>query len=638
MTVSGVVVASVYDANLTFNVPQVLAWTIEKECAIYRTSFGSVVFYFNYSSRIKIGLYGSVASTVAIPIKLKLSNSVVGDRSVFCKGVYGSVGFDWSDIKQPTSFLVDTLYVTVNGKFDIDPSLVASVGLATAMNQQHHNFHDGSYYWCYYQNGTGGSTWGQVLAEYSSDGVTWSNTPVNVLNYTPASAIYPFSLKYYLNATSGVKYVYCAYQKNLTNPSDEVYFRRDSISGTTITLGTEYALGNYLGTVCRYSCPEVELNTQGIVFVSYGRLDTSSLKSGYLKIGRNTNPDGSGSWLIASWTLWYWSTATEMVVSSMTRLANSTGFMYCLFTGYETNANLWCVVWTGSGFSLAKETVRSLVSTMWFFDTSYYGQNVLFAFVDGGTPYLQPHFTYRNESGYWQTEEGFPNRFTQAVTMTVNASNGDCWFFYEGNETNHVFMIKRSWDGSYSSEVDLFSASDISEPSIIAMVNPNGQYLGLQYNSGIPCSSLDFYVYDTVVVSKAWNTVSTWTFQLLTRQWNTVGTWGYQLLTRQWINISTWSFQLVTRAWNTVGTWTHQLLTRQWNIVETWTLQFLTRQWTTVETWLFQLSPEKGWRLVSTWFFVIGGASNVPVLFIGLAFFGSLALGVFGWRLKKRRL
>ncbi|MCJ7482274.1 MAG: hypothetical protein MUO31_04850 [Thermodesulfovibrionales bacterium] len=160
-------------------------------------------------------------------------------------------------------------------------------------------------------------------------------------------------------------------------------------------------------------------------------------------------------------------------------------------------------------------------------------------------------------------------------------------------------------------------------------------YCALRWGSSIYNSRIEGFVWTEA--TKVWQNVSTWGFQLLTRQWTTVGTWGYQLLTRQWINISTWNFQLVTMAWNTVGTWTLQILPKQWNMVETWALQFLTRQWTTIDAWLFQLDV-LGWHTISTWVFVLGGASNIPVLFIGLAFFSCLALAIFGLRLKKRRL
>jgi hypothetical protein len=118
-------------------------------------------------------------------------------------------------------------------------------------------------------------------------------------------------------------------------------------------------------------------------------------------------------------------------------------------------------------------------------------------------------------------------------------------------------------------------------------------------------------------------------------EWHDVSTWTASLVTRTWSSGTSWLFDFGTSSWKDVATWTSQALTRQWNTVGTWLFQLNTMGWHSID-WIFALSTS-GWHSVY-WVFTLGEESNIPVLFVGLAFLGSLALIVFGWRLKKRRM
>jgi hypothetical protein len=72
-----------------------------------------------------------------------------------------------------------------------------------------------------------------------------------------------------------------------------------------------------------------------------------------------------------------------------------------------------------------------------------------------------------------------------------------------------------------------------------------------------------------------------------------------------------------------------------WVPVKQWLFQLNTMGWHSID-WIFALSTS-GWHSVY-WVFTLGEVSNTPVLFIGLSFFGCLALAIIGWRLKKRRM
>jgi hypothetical protein len=97
---------------------------------------------------------------------------------------------------------------------------------ATAYSHQRKLIHDGTYWWAFYYNGT------ETVYEYSSDGSTWSNTAQQAFNTT--GMIYA-SLWY--NDTGSSKVVYIVGDRN--SASRNVYVKRGTISGTTITWGTE---------------------------------------------------------------------------------------------------------------------------------------------------------------------------------------------------------------------------------------------------------------------------------------------------------------------------------------------------------------------------------------------------------------
>ena len=120
----------------------------------------------------------------------------------------------------------------------------------------------------------------------------------------------------------------------------------------------------------------------------------------------------------------------------------------------------------------------------------------------------------------------------------------------------------------------------------------------------------------------------TWT-QATTKTWHSLA-WNFNLSTRQWSGIS-WIFNTSAMQWNSVS-WIMNMTGQEWHGIA-WILDLPTMAWHS-SLWAFYMDT-LGWHSVY-WVFTLGEISNIPVLFIGLAFFGCLALAIVGWRLKKR--
>lgn len=60
-------------------------------------------------------------------------------------------------------------------------------------------------------------------------------------------------------------------------------------------------------------------------------------------------------------------------------------------------------------------------------------------------------------------------------------------------------------------------------------------------------------------VTKVWNDVSTWNFNLTGMQWQNIATWSFDLIAKGWNNIAQWSFTLVSSGWHTITYWTLNL-------------------------------------------------------------------------------
>jgi hypothetical protein len=127
--------------------------------------------------------------------------------------------------------------------------------------------------------------------------------------------------------------------------------------------------------------------------------------------------------------------------------------------------------------------------------------------------------------------------------------------------------------------------------------------------------------------------VDTWTYRYDTGYYSRIENFVWtQAVTKSWHDVI-WSFNLTSRQVNHVY-WIQNLTAMQWNSV-TWLFNVTGKEWHQT-VWAITLDA-MGWHHLY-WVFTLEPETNMPVLFVGLAFFGFLALAIIGWRLKKRRL
>jgi len=155
---------------------------------------------------------------------------------------------------------------------------------ASAYSHQRKLIYDGTYWWAFCYNGT------ETVYEYSSDGETWSNTEQALFS---TSGVKLVSVWY--NSTGSSRIVYAV--GDTETASVVVYVRRGTISGTTITWGTEYTV-----TVCNEP-KEVESKSAFISQDGSGHLwivssQKESASSPFYNIAavRSTSPDDVSSW------------------------------------------------------------------------------------------------------------------------------------------------------------------------------------------------------------------------------------------------------------------------------------------------------------------------------------------------------
>lgn len=90
--------------------------------------------------------------------------------------------------------------------------------------------------------------------------------------------------------------------------------------------------------------------------------------------------------------------------------------------------------------------------------------------------------------------------------------------------------------------------------------------------------------------------------------------------TREWRIITRWNFNLQTRHWNTINSWNFNLNIRLWQPITQW--NFLLRS--------------SSWRIIAHWIFTIGQITNIPILFIGILFFGTIVGIIFYFAVKEK--
>ncbi len=154
---------------------------------------------------------------------------------------------------------------------------------ATAFSHQRKLVYDGTYWWAFYFNGT------ETVYEYSSDGETWTGSAEKAFS---SSGMKYASLWY--NDTGSSKVVYIVGDNSTA--AGYVYVRRGTISGTTITWGTEST-----ATVCHANGPMadkvafISQDSQGYLWIITNNRPSAGSTNNIAAV-RSTNVDDVSSW------------------------------------------------------------------------------------------------------------------------------------------------------------------------------------------------------------------------------------------------------------------------------------------------------------------------------------------------------
>jgi len=305
-----------------------------------------------------------------------------------------------------------------------------------------------SYYWVFFSNTT--------YLNYctSADGSTWSAPTAIRTSPSGSSASFRYA------KISGVEYIYYAYANNTV--SNDIFFCRGTISGTTISWGTEYSIRKVTNEYEMF--PDVEVASDGTVYVVSGAY-YSPFTRVYTRVFKNANNDGSGAWTTSLTVTWVTSgaSAEDSVVSALTALNSSMVYVITytdrtlVARGYLYNST-WSSV----------ETILSVVEIGKYFGIASFNNTVYFAYVNEYVRYCK----VRDPTTGWGSAETISSvgGYYAGVQLCADNSNGDVYAFW-GAAANITYCKRSGTWGSVTywktSETSLLTPSITCYPAVI---------------------------------------------------------------------------------------------------------------------------------------------------------------------------
>jgi hypothetical protein len=191
-----------------------------------------------------------------------------------------------------------------------------------------------------------------------------------------------------------------------------------------------------------------------------------------------------------------------------------------------------------------------------------------------------------------------------------------------------------AWQALATFETEALGATQLDNVVWTVVYEIEREYDGTTYSnyffgSNANPSRITNFVW-TANVTKSWHDIY-WNLNLSARQTNHIY-WLESLTTRQ-VNHVYWIQNLTAMQWNSIK-WVMNLTGMEWHSIQ-WDLQAGARAWQSL-IWAFTFDS-LGWHHLY-WVFTLEPETNMPVLFVGLAFFGFLALAIVGWRLRRKRI
>ncbi|MFQ5883475.1 MAG: hypothetical protein ACE5IO_00070, partial [Thermoplasmata archaeon] len=297
---------------------------------------------------------------------------------------------------------------------------------ATAYSHQRKLIYDGTYWWAFYYNGT------ETVYEYSSDGSTWSNSAQKA--FTTSGMKYA---SVWYNDTGSSKVVYIVGDNSTATSS--LYVRRGTISGTTISWGTENTV-----TVCHQNgemankVAFISQDSQGYLWIISNNMPSGAVKYNIAAV-RSTNVDDVSSW----------GTYTDLLTTDA-----DTAYLYAIILPIS-NQDMYAIWYDEGALDGKKYTSGTGWGSVASIDTTTFAvtNKTVSAVVDSA---YNIHLVYVNETGRinytkYTTSWGSPtvldaNTNNEYVTITLDNSTDYLYVFY----IDSTYQIKGKGLGSPS--------------------------------------------------------------------------------------------------------------------------------------------------------------------------------------------
>jgi len=375
------------------------------------------------------------------------------------------------------------------------PSTIATLSSGIPALQrlpQRKIFRCGSYYFAFFSDGT------NMVYYTSPDGINWTSHTAVVA----CSDGLLFSVRYY--NIGGVDYVYYA-RRDVDASYWYVYFCRGTISGDTITWGTEYNVFQ-TGPPSSFAigAPDVEITTDGYAWAGFGLRFVGVWARYYVR--SNSNNDGSGSWSTS--TLFSLVTGTNSVdpIGCLVRLTNAR--LYAI--AYDNEAPIGV---KGKLFDTTWGAVESIypspIHTLYYFSAGPSGDNVYFVFCDSSSTHV--YFMLRTYGVGWgstETVESTAIKIFSAYEICVDDSTGDCYVFtIQAPLGTTIYYYKRT-AGSWGVQTTLYSSENNPiSGTLNSYINTDSvnNEIGLAWDNNPPGRSVfvRFGVFNTLLPSAA---------------------------------------------------------------------------------------------------------------------------------------
>ncbi|TET89105.1 MAG: tetratricopeptide repeat protein [Methanomassiliicoccales archaeon] len=337
--------------------------------------------------------------------------------------------------------------VTVNTTNESEP---------TSYSNQRKVFYDGSYYWAFWYNYSDGVAPSNTFYEYSADGQDWSGLEQEAFT---SNNVHVASVWYH--DTGSEKIVYIA-SGGLS--SSNVIVRRGTISGTSITWGSEYA-----ATVCAKSqavkVAFISRSSDGYIWVISGGKESPSSPSYNIAAVRSTNTDDVSAWDAYTTLL---SANTDGFYLYPIVLPLSGGDMYAIW--YADGEIAGKKYTSGTGWSGSVDSIETTTGSVTNKTPS--------AVVDSSS---NIHLVYSNSSGAvnytkYTTSWGSPTVLDSLdggayPTISLESTNDYLYAFWV-NSSNQVWGSK--WEGSSWSNITNIDANTTAKKHLTSIYStPN---------------------------------------------------------------------------------------------------------------------------------------------------------------------